>query len=85
MVSFVRSPEKANRIAKMTLFTETVHLFMGHRRKTLLACTRLAREKLATITNWPEIFEQCRIDPKKRPEQLTAEDYIALANQAGNS
>lgn len=85
VVGFVRRPEKAKRIANMTLFTETVHFFMGHRRKTLMACTRLARERLAGFADWPEIFEQCRIDPKSRPEQLAAEDYIALANHLPNS
>ncbi len=85
MVSFVRSRAKAGRIANMDLFAEVIHLFMGHRRKTLLACTKLARERLAGIENWSEIFEQCRIDPQKRPEQLGAEDYIAIANYAENS
>jgi 16S rRNA (adenine1518-N6/adenine1519-N6)-dimethyltransferase len=85
MVGFVRNPEKVKRIANMERFTQTVHLFMGHRRKTLLACTRLARQHFAGIADWPEIFEHCRIDPKKRPEQLAAEDYIALANHLPNS
>jgi 16S rRNA (adenine1518-N6/adenine1519-N6)-dimethyltransferase len=85
MVSFVRSRAKAGRIANMDLFAEVIHLFMGHRRKTLLACTKLARERLAGIENWSEIFEQCRIYPQKRPEQLGAEDYIAIANYAENS
>ena len=80
MVSFVRSQAKAGRIADMDLFAQVVHLFMGHRRKTLLACTKLARERLAGIENWPEIFQHCRIDPQKRPEQLGAEDYTAIAN-----
>ncbi|UCC96417.1 MAG: ribosomal RNA small subunit methyltransferase A [Phycisphaerales bacterium] len=84
MVRFIRSPEKAGRIADMELFTETVHLFVGHRRKTLLACTKLAREKLAGIANWPEILDKCRIDSKQRPDQLSAEDYIAIANRASN-
>jgi len=85
MVGFVRNRAKCERIANRESFTETVHLFMGHRRKTLLACTRLAGEQLAGIADWPGIFEQCRIDPQKRPEQLAAEDYIALANHVPNS
>jgi len=85
MVSFVRRREKVSRIASMALFGEVVHLFMGHRRKTLLACTKLARERLAAVANWPKVFEQCSIEPTKRPEQLPAEDYIAIANCAGNS
>jgi 16S rRNA A1518/A1519 N6-dimethyltransferase RsmA/KsgA/DIM1 with predicted DNA glycosylase/AP lyase activity len=69
----------------MEFFSQTVHLFMGHRRKTLMACSKLARGKLAKIDNteginWPGIFERCSINPTQRPEQLGAEDYIAIAN-----
>jgi 16S rRNA (adenine1518-N6/adenine1519-N6)-dimethyltransferase len=85
MVSFVRNHVKIERIVNMELFSEIVHLFMGHRRKTLLSCSRLALGKSAKITNWPEIFEQCRINPKRRPETLSPEDYISIANCAGNS
>jgi 16S rRNA (adenine1518-N6/adenine1519-N6)-dimethyltransferase len=85
MVGFVRNQAKSGRIANMELFSEIVHLFMNHRRKTLLACSRLAYGKLVRITNWPEIFEQCRINPKQRPETLGPEEYISIANSAGNS
>lgn len=80
MVSFVRDQAKLKRIESMELFSQTVHLFMGHRRKTLMSCSKLARGKLAKIGNWPEIFERCSINPVQRPEQLGAEDYIAIAN-----
>jgi len=33
----------------------------------------------------PEIFEKCHINPAKRPETLSPEDYISIANYAGNS
>jgi 16S rRNA (adenine1518-N6/adenine1519-N6)-dimethyltransferase len=85
MVAFVREKVKSERIANMELFGEIVHLFMGHRRKTLMSCSRLAQGKLAQITNWPEIFRQCRVNPTQRPETLSPEDYIAIANSAGNS
>ena len=85
MVYFIRNQAKSNRIKNMELFSETVHLFMGHRRKTLSSCSKLARGRLAEITNWPEIFEQCSICPTKRPETLSHDDYIAIANYAGNS
>jgi len=80
MISFVRREAKLGRIQNAELFSETVNLFMGHRRKMLKACTKLARGKLAEIDNWPEIFARCRIDSTQRPEQLTPEDYIAIAN-----
>ena len=80
MVGFVRSKDKTERIEDMELLGEIVNLFMGHRRKMLKACTRLVRGKLSGIGNWPEIFQQCSIDPVQRPEQLSPQDYVALAN-----
>jgi 16S rRNA (adenine1518-N6/adenine1519-N6)-dimethyltransferase len=80
MVKFQRNEEKAANIKDMQTFRAIVSLFMGHRRKMLKATTKLAEGKLAEIENWQEIFEQCKIDPKARPEKLTPEDYITLAN-----
>jgi 16S rRNA (adenine1518-N6/adenine1519-N6)-dimethyltransferase len=85
MVGFVRKEEKYRCIEDMDLLRETVNLFMGHRRKTLTACSRLARGRLSKINNaqglnWSEIFERCCIVPTRRPEQLSSEDYIAIAN-----
>jgi len=71
MVSFLHDREKSRRIVNMEILSETVHLFIGHRRKTLLACSKLARGRLAKIANWPEIFEQCRISSTQRPETLS--------------
>jgi 16S rRNA A1518/A1519 N6-dimethyltransferase RsmA/KsgA/DIM1 with predicted DNA glycosylase/AP lyase activity len=80
MVAFVRDEAKAGRSQDMGLFSEIVRLFMGHRRKTLSACTKSAHGRLAVIDNWPEIFAKCSIDSGHRPEQLPPEDYIAIAN-----
>jgi len=80
MVSFVRKEEKVSRVKSMELFGEVINLFMGHRRKMLKACTKFAGSELSKIDNWPEIFEQCSIDPTRRPEKLPPEDYIAIAN-----
>jgi 16S rRNA (adenine1518-N6/adenine1519-N6)-dimethyltransferase len=85
MVCFVRNREKSGLIANMDLFGEVASLFMGHRRKTLMACSKLARGKLGRIANWPGIFEKCSIDPKKRPEELAPEEYVAIANHAAKS
>jgi 16S rRNA (adenine1518-N6/adenine1519-N6)-dimethyltransferase len=84
MVRFVRSRTKVARITDMELFTQVVHLFMGHRRKTLMSCSKLSRSKLARIIHWPKIFEKCRIDPTKRPEQLSSDDYISITNYVAN-
>ena len=78
MVSFRSDRNKSARIADMELFIRVVNLFMSHRRKTLLASSRLARGEL--MKNWPEILKKCSINPQKRPEQLSAKDYIILTN-----
>jgi 16S rRNA (adenine1518-N6/adenine1519-N6)-dimethyltransferase len=80
MVSFVRKEDKVSRVKSMELFGEVINLFMGHRRKMLKGCTKFAGGELAKIDNWPEIFEQCSIDPTQRPEKLPPEDYIAISN-----
>ena len=89
MLSFVHKKEKSIRIQDMPLFSETVKLFMGHRRKMLKSCVKSARGKLARhtpgglaeIDGWPEVFEHCSIDPTQRPEQLAPQDYISIANR----
>jgi 16S rRNA (adenine1518-N6/adenine1519-N6)-dimethyltransferase len=80
MVSFIRKEEKAGRIRNIEIFSKTVRLFMQHRRKMLKACTKFATGPLGEVGNWPQIFEQCSIDPRQRGEQLSPENYIALAN-----
>jgi 16S rRNA (adenine1518-N6/adenine1519-N6)-dimethyltransferase len=76
MLGFVRSKTKTGRIKNMELFSNVVHLFMRHRRKMLSACARFTIHDF----NWPEIFKQCSIDPTQRPQQLSPENYIAIAN-----
>jgi 16S rRNA (adenine1518-N6/adenine1519-N6)-dimethyltransferase len=80
MIGFVHSPAKSKRIENMEIFSEIVHFFMNHRRKMLKACTKFAGGELAKINYWPEIFQRCSIDPTQRPEELGAEEYIAVAN-----
>lgn len=80
MVKYQRDEEKAARIKDMHTFREVVSLFMGHRRKMLKATTKFADGNLAEIKNWPEIFNQCKIDPTLRAEKLSPQDYITLAN-----
>ncbi len=81
MISFVYDKDKAGQIEDIELFGQVINLFMGHRRKTLKACTKLAEGRLSGIENWSRIFESCGIDPQVRPEQLAPENYIALANR----
>jgi 16S rRNA (adenine1518-N6/adenine1519-N6)-dimethyltransferase len=80
MVSFHRMDEKLNLIRNFELFRRVVSLFMGHRRKMLKACTKLTDGQLTLVKNWPDIFERACIDPARRPDQLSAEEFIAIAN-----
>lgn len=80
MVAYIHDEAKSAQIRNMKVFGEIVRLFMGHRRKTVLACTKLAGGGLAAVDNWPEILEKCSLEPTNRPEQLRPEDYIAVAN-----
>jgi 16S rRNA (adenine1518-N6/adenine1519-N6)-dimethyltransferase len=84
MVGFVRSQDKADRIKDMELFGWVVSFFMGHRRKMLKACTKLADDRLAAVNDWQSVFERAGIQPTNRPEQLRPEEYIALANELKN-
>jgi len=95
IVGFVRDKEKARRIKDMKRFNEVVGLFMGHRRKTLIACSKLAtrpgearrspKGKPPEIKSWHDIFNRASIDPHKRPEQISPQDYMALANLSVDS
>jgi 16S rRNA (adenine1518-N6/adenine1519-N6)-dimethyltransferase len=104
MVSFVRNPIKVERIRDMRILTQVVSLFMGHRRKMLRACAKLAPAvslrslprpatrgaaaskneatggDLASVHNWSVIFQECFIDPHRRPDELEVSDYVAIAN-----
>ena len=85
MVGYVRDEAKAGRINDVELFGEIVSLFLGHRRKTVKACSRLVSGRLAEIRDFPEIFEKCNVNPAKRPDQLSPEDYIAVTDHIKNS
>lgn len=80
MVKFQRNETKAARIKDMQLFRETVSLFMGHRRKMVKAAAKLAEGKLAKVSDWNAVFEACGVDPKARPQVISAENYISIAN-----
>ncbi len=83
MVAFVRDPQRAGRIGDMALFAEVLGLFLGHRRKMLKSAARLAQDRLAAIDDWPAVFDACGIDPNLRPDRLTPDEYVAVANACG--
>ena len=80
MVSFERIPQKATQIHDIQTFREIISLFMGHRRKMLRACVKLADGHLEKVRRWGDIFEEAVVDPHCRPEELTPREYINIAN-----
>ena len=80
MVRFDRDEKKAAEIHNVVLFKQVVDLFMGHRRKMMRACVKSAEGRLAEIHNWEDIFTRAFVEPHHRPEELSAVDYVAIAN-----
>lgn len=81
MVQYVRNEEKAKQIKDVDMLKEVVNLFMQHRRKMLKACVKFAEGRLAQVTDFAEIFEQCGVDPTNRAEKITVEEYINISNE----
>jgi 16S rRNA (adenine1518-N6/adenine1519-N6)-dimethyltransferase len=80
VVRYTRDPAKIQTIADMGLLGAVVSLFIGHRRKMLRACAKAAPPELADRDLWPAIFDRCSIDPTRRPEELSPDQYVAMAN-----
>lgn len=80
MVRFDRDKNKVAQIHNVPLFKETVNLFMNHRRKMMRACIKYAEGDLAHVHSWEDIFRRSFVEPHHRPEELTAENYISIAN-----
>jgi len=90
MVRYRRDPARSRRIRHMDLFGSVIALFIGHRRKMLRACARQAPPELcgrpASLRPgegrdlWQEIFDLHRLDPTCRPEELSPDQYVDLAN-----
>ncbi len=80
MMSFVRNEEKVEQIHNIDFFREVVSLFMGHRRKMLKACVKLAAGRLEKVRDWGDIFSRAFVEAHHRPEELSAENYISIAN-----
>ncbi|MFH1369792.1 MAG: 16S rRNA (adenine(1518)-N(6)/adenine(1519)-N(6))-dimethyltransferase RsmA [Planctomycetota bacterium] len=80
MISYVREPEKIRQIKSIEMLSKIAGTFLQHRRKMLKGCCKLMTDELAKIDNWPEIFSRCGIDPESRPDHLTPEQFVSLAN-----
>ena len=80
MVTYQRQSKKVAAIKDMELLLQTVSLFMGHRRKMLKACVKFAEGRLAGVHHWTDVFDRAFVESHLRPEQLSAENYISIAN-----
>ncbi len=80
LVRYIRDRDKSARILDMDLFGAVIGLFIGHRRKMLRACIKEAPSELGGRDVWLKIFEQHSIDPTLRPEELSPQQYVELAN-----
>jgi 16S rRNA (adenine1518-N6/adenine1519-N6)-dimethyltransferase len=80
LVRYVRDERKSGRIRDMDLFGRVVALFLGHRRKMLRACLKQAPPDLGGRDRWLDIFARTALDPTRRPEELSPEQYVDLAN-----
>jgi len=80
VIRYVRDPAKSRRILDMDVLDGVVGLFIGHRRKMLRACIKQAPPELGGRDLWPKLFEQHAIDPTRRPEELSPDQYVDLAD-----
>jgi 16S rRNA (adenine1518-N6/adenine1519-N6)-dimethyltransferase len=80
MVRFERDPQKVAQIHNMDFFQQVIHLLMSHRRKMIKACVHFAEGDLSHVRHWPDVFAEAFVDPQHRPEDLSAADYINIAN-----
>jgi len=79
LVSYVRDVEKAGKIKNIEMLSKIAGAFLRYRRKMLKGCCKLMTGTLEG-TDWFEIFSQCGIDPESRPDHLTPEQFVCLAN-----
>ena len=80
VIRYVRDPAKSRRILDMDVLDGVVGLFIGHRRKMLRACIKQAPPELGGRDLWLKLFEQHAIDPTRRPEELSPDQYVDLAD-----
>jgi 16S rRNA (adenine1518-N6/adenine1519-N6)-dimethyltransferase len=79
-VQYVRDPEKVKAIKSVEMLSRIAGALLQHRRKMLKSCCKLTAEQLGEIKNWPEILNQLGIDPEIRPDNLSPEQFVAIAN-----
>jgi 16S rRNA (adenine1518-N6/adenine1519-N6)-dimethyltransferase len=79
-ISYVRDPEKIKAIKSVEMLSRVAGALLQHRRKMIKSCCKLTADQLGEIKNWPDILNQLGIDPEIRPDNLTPEQFVAIAN-----
>jgi 16S rRNA (adenine1518-N6/adenine1519-N6)-dimethyltransferase len=79
-VSYVRDAEKTKAVKSVEMLSRVAGALLKHRRKMLKSCCKLTADQLGEIKNWPEILNQLGIDPEIRPDNLSPEQFVAIAN-----
>jgi 16S rRNA (adenine1518-N6/adenine1519-N6)-dimethyltransferase len=85
IVGYIRNAEKLKKIKNIEMLSQVAGALLQYRRKTLKSCCKLITGDLGKIENWPEIFSRCGIDPGLRPDHLTPEQFVAIANLCADS
>jgi len=80
IISYVRNAENLRKIKSVEMLSRVAGAFLQHRRKMLKGCCKLMTGELAKITDWLDIFSRCGIDPDIRPDHLSPEQFVAIAN-----
>jgi 16S rRNA (adenine1518-N6/adenine1519-N6)-dimethyltransferase len=80
IIRYIRNAEKLKKIKNIEMLSQVAGAFLHYRRKTLKSCCKLMTGNLGKIENWPEIFSRCEIDPGLRPDHLTPDQFVAIAN-----
>jgi 16S rRNA (adenine1518-N6/adenine1519-N6)-dimethyltransferase len=79
-ISYVRDPEKIKAVKSVEMLSRVAGALLQHRRKMLKSCCKLTADQLGEIKNWPDILNQLGINPEIRPDNLTPEQFVAIAN-----
>jgi len=79
-VSYIRNTEKVKAVKSIEILSRVAGGLLQHRRKMLKSCCKLMTGDLGKIENWPELFKKCGIDPNNRPDQLSPEQFVSIAN-----
>jgi 16S rRNA (adenine1518-N6/adenine1519-N6)-dimethyltransferase len=80
VVKYTRDQAKTDRIHSLPLLAATLALFLGQRRKQIKAAAKNAQGSLKSIHDWPALFAHCHMPPHLRPDQITPDQYVQLAN-----